>query len=64
MRHAVGRVGEDLLGVVDLGALERFEPGDLVERQVGEQAQEAADVARPRRCARTASNRKGRAGRR
>ncbi|MBD3785296.1 MAG: hypothetical protein IE926_20510, partial [Micrococcales bacterium] len=32
-------VGEDLFRFVDLGAFERFEPRDFVERQVGEQAQ-------------------------
>ena len=37
-------VGQDLLGLVELGALEGLEPLDLVERQVGEQPQEAADV--------------------
>ena len=37
--------GEHLLGLVDLGAFEAFEAGDLVERQFGEQLQEAADVA-------------------
>eukprot|EP01136_Pigoraptor_vietnamica_P003491 Opistho-1_new@32805 len=37
--------GEDLLRLVDLGAFKRFEPGDLVQWQVGEQAQEAADIA-------------------
>src|SRR3546814_5710858 len=38
-------VGEDLLRLVDLGALERLEPRDLFQRQVGEQLQELADVA-------------------
>ena len=36
--------GEDLLGLVDLRALQRLEPRDLVERQLGEELQEAADV--------------------
>ena len=36
--------GEDLLGLVDLLAAQRLEPRDLVERQVGEAPQEAADV--------------------
>jgi hypothetical protein len=38
-------VGEDLLRLVDLGAFGAFQPGDLVERQIGEQPQEAADIA-------------------
>src|SRR3546814_7435114 len=37
--------GEQLLRLVDLGAAQLLEPGDLVFRQVGEEAQEAADVA-------------------
>jgi hypothetical protein len=52
-------VGEDLLGGVDLGALERLEPGDFVQRQIGEQAQEAADVGVLRCSARIANNRRG-----
>ena len=36
-------VGEDLLGVVDLLAFERFETRDLVEGQLGEELQEPAD---------------------
>ena len=36
--------GEDLLGLVDLLALQRLEPRDLVERHLGEELQEAADV--------------------
>src|SRR3546814_19321572 len=35
----------DLLGLVDRGAVQRFEARDLVQRQVGEQTQELADVA-------------------
>lgn len=38
-------VGEDLFRFIDLGAFERFEPRDLGKWQVGEQLQEAADVA-------------------
>src|SRR3546814_7472484 len=38
-------VREDLLRLVDLGALERLEPRDLVQRQIGEELQELADVA-------------------
>ena len=37
-------VGEDLLRLVDLGAVERLQPGDLVERQLRIELQEAADV--------------------
>ena len=36
--------GEDFLGLVDLRAAKGFQAGDLSQRQVGEQAQEAADV--------------------
>ena len=44
--HQRGRLGgEHLLGLVDLGALERREPADLVERQHREQLEEAGDVA-------------------
>ena len=40
-----GRLGgEHLLRLVDLGAVERREPRDLVERQLGEELEEAADV--------------------
>ena len=41
-RRRLGR--QHLLGLVDLGALQRRELGDLVQRQVGEQLQEALDV--------------------
>ena len=44
VQHRRRGVGQRLLGLVDLGALERLQPGDLVQRQIGEQAQEAADV--------------------
>ncbi len=44
MQQSCGLVGKGLLGVVDLGALEAFQPADLVQRQVREQLQEAADV--------------------
>ena len=44
MEQGRGRVGQRLLGVVDRGTLEGFVAGDLVQRQVGEQAHEAADV--------------------
>ena len=36
--------GQDLLGLVDLGAVQRLQPRDLIQRQVGEQPQEAADI--------------------
>ena len=36
---------QNLLRLVDLGAAERFQAGDFRQRQIGEQAQEAADVA-------------------
>ena len=40
-----GRFGcEDFLGLVDVGTAQRFQPSDFGQRQVGEQAQEAADV--------------------
>ena len=40
-----GRLGRQHdLGLVDLRAVERFQPRDLVERQVGEQPQELADI--------------------
>jgi len=45
MQHRRRRVGQRLLGVVDLGALEHLQPGDLVQRQIGEEAQEPAHVA-------------------
>ena len=44
--HQLGdRVGEHLLGRVDLRAFERFEPCDFAQRQIGEQTQELAHVA-------------------
>ena len=43
--HQRGRLGrQGLLGLVDLRALQRAEPRDLVQRQEGEQLQEAHDV--------------------
>ena len=39
-----GLVGQHLLGLVDLGARQGLQPGDLVQRQVGEQLQEPAHV--------------------
>ena len=40
-----GRLGgQDLLGLVDLRALQRRQAGDLVHRQIGEQLQEMPDV--------------------
>ena len=53
------RVGEHLLGVVDLGAAERLQPRDLVERQIGEQAQEPCRHRHPACSARIANNRRG-----
>jgi len=44
MQQASGLCGEHLLGLVDLGPVKLLKPGDLVERQQGEQAQEAANV--------------------
>ncbi len=44
MSERGGGVGQRLLGGVDLGTLQRFQPGDLVERQVGEQLEKAAHV--------------------
>src|SRR3546814_4424037 len=43
--HRRRLVREDLLRLVDLRAFERFQPRDLVERQVGEQPQEPPDGA-------------------
>ena len=40
-----GLGGEDLLRLVDLLAAERFQAGNLVQRQAREDLQEAADVA-------------------
>ena len=37
-------IGQHLLGLVDFVALEGLEAGDLVRRQLGEQAQEPADI--------------------
>src|SRR3546814_11809273 len=39
-----GLVGENDLRLVDLSAFEALQPGDLVQRQIGEQPQKAADV--------------------
>ena len=39
-----GLAGQQLLGLVDLGALQRAQPLDLVQRQFGEQLQEAHHV--------------------
>src|SRR3546814_1997989 len=38
-------VGEDDLGLVDLSALKRFQRGNLLQGEIREQTQEAADVA-------------------
>ncbi len=63
--HQRGRLGrQHLLGLVDLLALERGQPADLVERQHGEQLEEARRRRRPRCCASTASSRRGSACRR
>src|SRR3546814_8461559 len=43
--HRGRRIGEHFLGLVDLGAFKAFQPRHLVERQIGEQPQETADVA-------------------
>ena len=51
--------GEHFLGVVDLGALQRFQARDFIERQVGEDLEEAADVGVLGCCASIASNRRG-----
>ena len=56
-------VGQRLLGLVDLGAAERLEPGDLAERQQREQRGNGRR-RRPRRCARIASSRRATASRR
>ena len=45
MQQARRLEGQDLFRLVDLRALQRGQPCDLVERQIGEQPQEAADVA-------------------
>ncbi len=41
-RSDLGR--ENLLRLVDLGILERFEPRAFLERKIGEEAQEPADI--------------------
>ncbi len=37
MHHGGRFGGENLLRLVDLGAAQRFEPGDFIERQFGEE---------------------------
>ena len=44
MRHGGGGIGQYFLGLVDLRALRCFQPGNLIQRQVGEQAHEAPDI--------------------
>src|SRR3546814_7233895 len=44
MRHGRRRVGQHLLGVVDLAARESLQSRDLVQRQVGEEPQETTHV--------------------
>ena len=44
MHDGRGFGGKHLLGLVDLGTAKGFEPGDLVERQAGEDLQETADI--------------------
>ncbi len=45
MQHGGGFGGQDLLGLVQFRALQCFQPRDFAPRHVGEQAQEAADIA-------------------
>ena len=45
VQHRGCRRRQHLLRLVDLGAFQNLEPGDLVERQLAEQAQESADIA-------------------
>ncbi len=40
----VASLASNYLGLVDLGALQLLEARDLVQRQIGEEAQEAADI--------------------
>ena len=40
----VASIGEDFLGLVDFGVAQFFEPRDFVQRQIGEQFQEAPDI--------------------
>ena len=44
MQQGGGLIGQHLLGLIDLGALQGLQLGDLAEGQVGEQLQEAAHV--------------------
>jgi hypothetical protein len=44
VQHRGHRVGQSFLGVVDLAPLEALQPLYFVERNIGEQAQELADV--------------------
>ena len=44
VREAGDLGGQDLLGLVDLLALQRLEARDLRQRQLGEELQEAADI--------------------
>ena len=45
MAHRGGFVGEGLLRLIQLGAFEGLQARDLIQRQLGEKAQEPADIA-------------------